>query len=430
MPTTFIANIAIDIGHSCDDAYAYFSDELGYGLIVYSWEQNKSWRFGHNFFWPDPLLGDFNIAGLNFNWGTEGIFGISVSPIGIDGYRSLFFSPLASHTEFSVSTRILRNSSNAPGKYRDFQIVGFRSSDSHTTSKVMEDNNGIQLFNLIDQNAIGCWNSARPYQPQNIAVVDRDDVGLVFPSDIKIDADSNIWVLSDRMPVFLESELDYSDINFRIYTAPLDLLLQGTVCESSAQTERRFPAPKLGRPLPVAYANSLNTNNDNNYNINNLPPRQSLQPVQRFPPYQLNQFGQPQSEPNQYNQFNQANSLNQPSQINQPYINKPNQKQQDQPLQSVRPIQTIHPQPVQPIRPIYLETPQSGGATRNPEKTYHRITSQVSQNIVAKTSSYINFPKQNSVPYLTQPVRTYATSPAPELQNTWWQRNTYQVKEH
>lgn len=31
---TFIANTAIDIGQSCEDTFAYFSDELGYGLIV------------------------------------------------------------------------------------------------------------------------------------------------------------------------------------------------------------------------------------------------------------------------------------------------------------------------------------------------------------------------------------------------------------
>uniref|UniRef100_A0A182SQV6 Protein yellow n=1 Tax=Anopheles maculatus TaxID=74869 RepID=A0A182SQV6_9DIPT len=76
---TFIANIAIDMGRSCDDTYAYMSDELGYGLIVYSFEQNKSWRFAHSFFFPDPLRGDFNVAGLNFQWGEEGIFGMSLT---------------------------------------------------------------------------------------------------------------------------------------------------------------------------------------------------------------------------------------------------------------------------------------------------------------------------------------------------------------
>lgn len=61
---TFIANIAIDIGSKgCDDTFLYASDELGYGLISYSWELNTSWRHTHSFLMPDPLAGDYNIGG-------------------------------------------------------------------------------------------------------------------------------------------------------------------------------------------------------------------------------------------------------------------------------------------------------------------------------------------------------------------------------
>ncbi|XP_049865521.1 protein yellow [Pectinophora gossypiella] len=256
VPTTFIANIALDIGKSCDDAFAYFSDELGYGLIAYSWELNKSWRFSHDFFRPDPLRGDFNIGGLNFQWGAEGIFGITASPIGADGYRNLYFSPLASHIEFAVSTRILRNETAVSGSYHDFKVVGTRGPNSHTTSHVMSER-GIELFNLIDQNAIGCWNSALQYKPQNIAVVEKDDIGLIFPCDVKIVEEREVWVLSDRMSQFLESEygLDYSDINFRIYTGSLHDLIAGTVCEPPAlSTPPQFlPPTAVG---PVTYYDS------------------------------------------------------------------------------------------------------------------------------------------------------------------------------
>ncbi|EDV91906.1 protein yellow [Drosophila grimshawi] len=230
-PNTFVANIAVDIGKTCDDAYAYFSDELGYGLIAYSWEQNKSWRFSaHSYFFPDPLRGDYNIAGLNFQWGEEGIFGIALSPIRSDGYRILYFSPLASHRQFAVSTRILRDEERTEDSYHEFIALDERGPNAHTTARVMSDD-GIELFNLIDQNAVGCWHSSMPYTSQFHGIVDRDDVGLVFPADVKIDEQKNVWVLSDRMPVFLLSDLDYSDINFRIYTAPLGELIENTVCD-------------------------------------------------------------------------------------------------------------------------------------------------------------------------------------------------------
>lgn len=238
-PNTFIANIAVDIGKNCEDTFAYMSDELGYGLISYSWEQNKSWRFSHSFFFPDPLRGDYNVAGLNFQWGEEGIFGIALSPIGKDGYRTLFFSPLASHREFSVSTRTLRDSTRLEESFHDFTFLEERAGNAHTTSRVMNDD-GLMLFNLIDQNAVGCWHSSLPYLPKFHDIVDRDDVGLVFPADIKIDDTNTVWVISDRMPVFLIAELDYNDVNFRIYSAPLDVLIDNTVCNVDSRSPNRF----------------------------------------------------------------------------------------------------------------------------------------------------------------------------------------------
>lgn len=229
-PDTFIANIAIDIGRDCDDTFAYMSDELGYGLITYSWKENKSWRFEHSFFFPDPLRGDFNVAGLNFQWGEEGIFGLALSPIGNDGYRTLYFSPLASYRDFKVSTRVLRFEENTETSFHDFTYLPERGPDSHTTARVI-DETGVMLYNLIGQNAVGCWHESMPSAPEYHAVVDRDDVGLVFPSDVKIDENRNVWVMSDRMPVFLIAELDWSDINFRIFMAPLDTLVAGTVCD-------------------------------------------------------------------------------------------------------------------------------------------------------------------------------------------------------
>lgn len=48
------------------------------------------------------------------------------------------------------------------------------------------DENGLQFFNLIDQNAVGCWNSMLPYAPINQAIVARHDEAIIFPADIKV----------------------------------------------------------------------------------------------------------------------------------------------------------------------------------------------------------------------------------------------------
>ncbi|KAJ8914951.1 hypothetical protein NQ315_002475, partial [Exocentrus adspersus] len=234
---TFIANIAVDLvdSNDCDKAFAYFTDELGYGLIVYSYAENRSWRFEHGYFMPDPLRGDFTINKLNFQWQEEGVFGMSLSPIQHDGYRLLFFSPLASYREFVVSTEILRNSSKVEDGYKDFYPLQERGPNSHTTARVM-DENGIQFFNLIDQNAIGCWNSKTEYHPLNLGLVFKDDVKLIFPADVKVDRYHNLWVSSDRMSDFLLSDLNFRDINFRIFFAPISVLIQNTPCNDYSYT--------------------------------------------------------------------------------------------------------------------------------------------------------------------------------------------------
>lgn len=46
---------------------------------MYSYKNDKSWRVKHNFFHFDPLAGDYNVGGVNFQW-TDGVFGMALGP--------------------------------------------------------------------------------------------------------------------------------------------------------------------------------------------------------------------------------------------------------------------------------------------------------------------------------------------------------------
>lgn len=46
--------------------------------------------------------------------------------------------------------------------------------------------NDIQLFNLVDQNAVGCWNSKLPYTPDNHGIIAKNDKTMIFPADVKV----------------------------------------------------------------------------------------------------------------------------------------------------------------------------------------------------------------------------------------------------
>lgn len=95
----------------------------GYGVVVYSWADNDSWRVKHNFFHFDPLKGEFNVGGVEFQW-TDGVFGLALSNPKPDGSRTMYFHALASTKEFSVPTWVLQNKTVAtdPASYHYFKV--------------------------------------------------------------------------------------------------------------------------------------------------------------------------------------------------------------------------------------------------------------------------------------------------------------------
>lgn len=126
-PLATLASVTVDVTKdTCNDAFAYIPDLVNYKTMVYSWKENDAWRVAHNYFFLDPLAGDFNIGGHQFQW-NDGIFSITLSKKGADGDRIAFFHPMASTTEFSVSTRVLKDRALATRSYHgnDFKVSMF-----------------------------------------------------------------------------------------------------------------------------------------------------------------------------------------------------------------------------------------------------------------------------------------------------------------
>lgn len=62
---------------NCGDAFAYIPDLGSYAVVVYDFKNDKSYRVKHNYFHFDPLQGDLNVGGVNFQW-TDGVFGMAL----------------------------------------------------------------------------------------------------------------------------------------------------------------------------------------------------------------------------------------------------------------------------------------------------------------------------------------------------------------
>ncbi|XP_033226339.1 uncharacterized protein LOC117178905 [Belonocnema kinseyi] len=226
---SLFANIAVE-DESCTDSYGYLADLGGPGIVVYSWKQHISWLAKHEFFRPDVQSSDFNVSGITFHW-NDGIFGMALQPSG-DGYSTLYFHPLCSTKEFSVSTKFLRDQQlvNGPDTASQYKYLGSRGNNAQSSVSFLEPKTGILLYALVNFNAIACWRTGTPYDIQNHRPVYMNNVTMVFPNDLKIDSNGNIWVLSDRLPKFMYDRLDPQDYNFRILTGSLKEAVQGTAC--------------------------------------------------------------------------------------------------------------------------------------------------------------------------------------------------------
>lgn len=93
-------NLIVDIRNGrCQDAYAYITDVWRYGIVVFSLARGRSWRTTNHFYLPNPVACDYTLNNINFQW-TDGVFGLSLSPLNELQDRLLFFHPMSS---FAVS---------------------------------------------------------------------------------------------------------------------------------------------------------------------------------------------------------------------------------------------------------------------------------------------------------------------------------------
>lgn len=91
------SNLVVDIRNGrCNDAHAYITDVWRFGVVVFSLAKGRSWRTTNHFYFPNPEASDFTLNRLNFQW-TDGVFGMSLSPVNEPPDRLLFFHPMSSY---------------------------------------------------------------------------------------------------------------------------------------------------------------------------------------------------------------------------------------------------------------------------------------------------------------------------------------------
>ncbi|KAH8417649.1 hypothetical protein KR222_003614, partial [Zaprionus bogoriensis] len=229
-----LASIAVDVTslERCGDTFAYIPDEANSRLYVYSMAKDRMWAFSHNYFHFDPLGGNLHIGGHNFRW-SHGITSIALGKPLSNGSRMIYFHALSSNDEFRVACNVLRNESNAARSdhFGDFLYLGRRGDNRQSTAHQVDQKTGVMFFAEIQTNGVGCWNMNYPFSAANHGIVVADPENMIFPSDLEIDEDGDIWVLTNTLPKFIYSKLDTNEYNFRVWKRSVTDAKHNTMCQ-------------------------------------------------------------------------------------------------------------------------------------------------------------------------------------------------------
>ncbi|XP_050069995.1 L-dopachrome tautomerase yellow-f2-like [Anopheles maculipalpis] len=231
-----IPNIEVDVDEEdCGRAYAYIPDYEWRMLYVYGLTEGRMWRFKHNYFSFEPRYGDFNIAEQQFTW-YDGIFSVAVGGQwhNSETERTVYLHAMASVSEIAVSNRILQNETLAQlgnGAYgQSFHHLGARGPNAQSSSHAYDPKTGVLFYAEINRNAVGCWNTKKQFTPENHGIVHLDNEEMIYPADLRIDSNGDLWVISNRLPIWIYSHLNRTDVNYRIWRQSASRAIAGTIC--------------------------------------------------------------------------------------------------------------------------------------------------------------------------------------------------------
>lgn len=127
---------------------------------------------------------------------------------------------------------VLKNETLAtsPTSFHAFSFLGSRGDGTQSTSEVFDHSTSVVFYTLINKNSVGCWNTLKPFTTENQGIIANDSELLVFPNDLTVDKNGNLFILSNRMPVYMFSALK-PETNYRIMMGSTRELIKGTPCE-------------------------------------------------------------------------------------------------------------------------------------------------------------------------------------------------------
>ncbi|GAB0094191.1 hypothetical protein DMENIID0001_094460 [Sergentomyia squamirostris] len=219
---------------SCDDAFIYIPNIFDNTLVVCDYKKGKFWSFTDQSMLPvyaesHMLFKDYFHYSLPI-----GIMNIALGYPDKDGDRNAYYAPGASFGEYAVSTKVLKDSKQS-FKYipEDYYMLGYRGCNTQSIFQLFDLSTGVIFFGEMQSHRVSCWNVKKPISADTVGVVFESEE-LHFVSDLTLDSDGNLWIMTDQLPItyFTDKPMDLSKITSQIFRVKTSEAVRGTVCEA------------------------------------------------------------------------------------------------------------------------------------------------------------------------------------------------------
>lgn len=123
---------------------------------------------------------------------------------------------------------------NVDSNPRAFTEIGVRTTQSAAEAM---DSQGNLFFGLMNPISLACWDTQKPYNPDNIHIISQNDATLQFSSGVKVIRNrklkEELWVLTCRFQKVMTGSINRNEVNFRIQALQIDELLDNQRCGAS-----------------------------------------------------------------------------------------------------------------------------------------------------------------------------------------------------
>lgn len=222
-------------------AYISDSDRDDPGIIVYSLQNNTSWKVRHDSMKAKSEAVRFMIAKMLINMPLP-VDGIALSPAS-EPDRQLYYSPLSSFHLYSMPTSVLKNNMTNIDEY--VKELGRKNSQS---DGMMMSSTGVLYFGLLADDAVAMWDTKMSNSfTTGQRVISRDHERMQWPDTFAFDDAGSFYCVTNGLQNILNNRVNISAPNYRVVRSKTGLKSYQYLENGSAPEQPEIPTSAANR---------------------------------------------------------------------------------------------------------------------------------------------------------------------------------------